>query len=332
MLIDFEDQLVQRKRLPKFFFLAVLLLLPIGGTMAANITISSGNSVEFGQGVQVLATCAPNVPVYLRPIESFVNASGAGGKHMFSGISLEGIQNSCIGYDFLIRAYGETGTAIPLFDVSKSDVRVYQSNSSTFSRSASDGFTISNQNFGQFTLTFDTPVSQSTAVYRLTLEVLPHDVNMIRYNIGDTGPGGGVVFLLPNSIGNNTGLYFEATTSHVSINAWCDTWPIDIPQAIGSGIGSGRSNTNAITSICGTGAAVSATQYNNVVAGDWFLPSSAELSSLFNSGISGFSSSQYWASDQIDPDDARIVSWPSGITGGMPKIAGLPVIPVRTFS
>lgn len=332
MLIDFEGETVSKTRFRKYALFSLLLLFPIGGTMATNVTIGSGNPIEFGQGVQVITTCAPNVPIYLRPHESFVNAPGAEGRFMFSGVSLEGIQNSCIGYDFIIRAYGETGSAIPLFDTSKREARVFQSSNSTFSRSSSDGFSISHQGFGEFKLTFDSPVSSSAGVYRLTLEVVPHDESMIRYSIGDSGPGGGVVFLLPNSPGNNTGLYFEATTSHISIDSWCDSWPVDVPQAIGSAIGAGRSNTDAVTIACGNGAAVSAVQHSNGIASDWFLPSSGELNALFNSGTSGFSSSQYWASDQIDPDDARTVSWPSASTFGMVKVGALPVIAVRTFS
>ena len=333
MLIDFEEESISSRKLPRLLCIPVAAILFFGSTFAAHINIGTGSSVEFGQGVQLLATCAPNVPVYLRPHTSFVNATGGNGNYKFSGLSLEGIQNSCIGYDFIIRAYSETSTLpLPLFDSNKSAVRIYQSGNSNFSKSATDAFTITSQGFGEFALTFDVPASASKFVARLTLEVVPHDISMIRYNIGETGPGGGKVFLLPNSPGNTTGLYFEATSNYVASKLWCDVWPIDIPQATGSGIGAGRSNTDAITALCGDGAAVAAVQYSNGISSDWFLPSSGELEALFNSGISGFTSAQYWTSNQIDPDDAYTVAWPSVSIMGMVKLGSLPVIPVRTFS
>ena len=333
MLIDFEEESAPSRKLQRLLLIPVAAILFFGSTFAANINIGTGSSVEFGQGVQLLATCAPNVPVYLRPHNTFVNASGSNGSYKFSGLSLEGIQNSCIGYDFIIRAYGETSTLpLPLFDTNKTVVRIYQSSNSDFSKSATDGFTITYQGFGEFALSFNSPSSESTSVARLTIEVVPHDVTMIRYAIGEIGPAGGRVFLLPNSPGNNTGLYFEAASNYVTTKFWCDTWPIDIPQAMGSAIGSGRSNTDAITSNCGDGAAIAAVQYGNGNSSDWFLPSSGELEALFNSGVSGFTSAQYWTSNQIDPDDAYTVSWPAASTLGMFKLASLPVLPVRTFS
>jgi hypothetical protein len=333
MLINFEEEPPARSKLSKFLLIPIAAVLFVGTTMAANINIGSRSALEFGQGVQLLATCAPNVPVYLRPQNSFVNASGVNGSYKLSGLSLEGIQNSCIGYDFIIRAYGETSTQpLPLFDSNKTAVRIYQSGNSNFSRSATDAFTITSQGFGEFALTFDAPASESKSVARLTLEVAPHDPSMIRYNVGETGPGGGRIFLLPNSPGNATGLYFEATSNFVATKPWCDIWPIDVPQATGSGIGSGRSNTDSITSLCGDGAAVAAVQYSNGIASDWFLPSTGELVALFNSGISGLSSSGYWSSTQYDPDDAYEVSWPSSTASAYLKIGSLPVIPVRTFS
>ena len=108
MLIDFEEESISSRKLPRLLCIPVAAILFFGSTFAASINIGTGSSVEFGQGVQLLATCAPNVPVYLRPHTSFVNATGGNGSYKFSGLSLEGIQNSCIGYDFIIRAYSET--------------------------------------------------------------------------------------------------------------------------------------------------------------------------------------------------------------------------------
>lgn len=332
MLINFEDDLEEPTRpYRKFLALILVAVIPVGFTLASNINLGAGSPIEFGQGVQTLVTCAPNVPIYLRPRHAFVNAPGSSAAYSLTGISLDGIQNSCIGYDFIIKAFGQSDAPLPLFDTNKSEIRVYQTGGGAFSKSASDGFTLTNVGFGTFVAEFNTPVSKSADVYRITLETVKHDTSMLRYNIGDAGPGGGIIFLTPNSPGNNTGQYFEATTNYIATQVWCNLWPIDIPQATGTAIGQGAANTIAITSVCSTGAANSAVAYSGGNASDWFLPSTGELEAYFNAGIVTLTSSSYWSSTQYDPDDAYDVSWPGVYVGGYLKIGSLPVIAVRSF-
>ena len=332
MIINFDDDApVASNWKRKIAALIIVLSIPLGSTLASNINIGSSSPLEFGQGIQELVTCAPTVPIYLKPRSAFVNAPGSGAEYKFTGISIEGIQNTCVGYDFVIRAYGQSDSPLAIFDTNKTELRIYQTRGDGFSTHAADGITFSNVAFGQFVATFDSPVSASTEVYRLTIETLQHDATMLRYTVGDTGPGGGVIFLTPNSPGNNTGEYFEATTTYIATGTWCDQWQTDIPQASGSGIGQGEGNTNAITGICSTGAAVSAVQYSGGGFSDWFLPSSGELDAYFSAGLVTLTGSGYWSSTQYDYENAYIVTWPGRYVGGDIKISGHPTVAVRSF-
>lgn len=96
----------------KFIFGAVILLaLPlIATTLAASITINSGSTVQFGQGVIQAATCDDAITISAN--SSFTNASGAGSFNVDT-VTLSGIANACSTKTFTIRAY-DTTTATPL--------------------------------------------------------------------------------------------------------------------------------------------------------------------------------------------------------------------------
>lgn len=331
MLIVFEEEEKSSSTfLKKLTALALIALLPIGATLASNISLGNNSAVEFGQGVKKLVTCAPNVPIFLKPRNTFVNSAGTGAHYKFTGISIEGIQNTCVGFDFVIRAYGESGSPLPIFDTNKTEIRIYQSLGDAFSTNASDGITFSNVAFGQFVATFDAPVSASTEVYRITIETFPHDTSMLRYAVGDTGPAGGYIFLTPNSAGNNTGLYFEAK-NHGGGEIWCDQYPANVTAATGSSIGTGDANTSAINSICNDGAAFEA-RYWAGSPNDWYLPSTGELSAVFAAGFIPTFGASYWTSTQYDEVNAYVVTWPGQAVNVTDKIMGNPLVAVRSFS
>jgi hypothetical protein len=331
VLIVFEEEEKSSSTfLKKLTALALIALLPIGATLASNISLGNNSAVEFGQGVKKLVTCAPNVPIFLKPRNTFVNSAGTGAHYKFTGISIEGIQNTCVGFDFVIRAYGESGSPLPIFDTNKTEIRIYQSLGDAFSTNASDGITFSNVAFGQFVATFDAPVSASTEVYRITIETFPHDTSMLRYAVGDTGPAGGYIFLTPNSAGNNTGLYFEAK-NHGGGEIWCDQYPANVTAATGSSIGTGDANTSAINSICNDGAAFEA-RYWAGSPNDWYLPSTGELSAVFAAGFIPTFGANYWTSTQYDEVNAYVVTWPGQAVNVTDKIMGNPLVAVRSFS
>jgi hypothetical protein len=108
-------------------------------------------------------------------------------------------------------------------------------------------------------------------------------------SIGQTGPGGGLVFITPTTVGNNTGRYFEAAPSgwsgsaadplaRLCINA------TTVDGASGTAIGSGETNTNlfAASAACGASAADTATALVLGGKDDWFLPSFDELKEMYS--------------------------------------------------
>jgi hypothetical protein len=182
------------------------------------------------------------------------------------------------------------------------------------------------------------------------------------YAVGDTGPAGGKIFIIPSTVGNSTGKYFEAAVSTWSSgtdgnNRWCNLTSTAIgTNAQGTAIGTGQSNTNAIVAVCSSGAAKDADTYSVTYSGnsygDWFLPSENELKEMRtqrsylsfttlnqccpSSGI--VTTDSYWSSTEIDSGRGTPASqaYPVNIgTGGSDnwsKIYGFNVRPVRMFS
>jgi hypothetical protein len=104
---DVIEEDVQRTKKPfkRYLFPAALGL--VATAMAANISLSGGNSVEFGQGVLELKACTPSLT--LSPVVGFENEQEA--KFLLEAVDITGIPDSCIGYDFLIRVYDESNQA-----------------------------------------------------------------------------------------------------------------------------------------------------------------------------------------------------------------------------
>ena len=102
--------------------------------------------------------------------------------------------------------------------------------------------------------------------------------------IGDVGPGGGVIFYTSGTGDNKymevAPLVWNGNSTELAYT-WCHS---NISVATGTAIGTGKTNTAAIASACSSGAAKAITNKNN--AGgigsktDWFLPSKDELNQL----------------------------------------------------
>ena len=136
--------------------------------------------------------------------------------------------------------------------------------------------------------------------------------------IGDAGPGGGIVFYVASapftesgSACNTNCSYLESQPSDLSPAAWC-TGPGAAPKFVvdapGVSIGTGYSNTQSMigtnmnppADICTGGAGnESAAPWGGY--SDWFLPSIDELVALLSvptsvTGLSSESSNMYWSS------------------------------------
>jgi len=133
------------------------------------------------------------------------------------------------------------------------------------------------------------------------------------YNVGDIGPGGGLVFLISG------GLTYEmapktwsgSSSDDTPTLAWCSDTSTSILGAVGTAVGTGSANTTAMLALpCTSGAAVAARAYPGGGFTDWFLPSKDELNEMwlysqvggFNTATYGFASGiandYYWSSSQ----------------------------------
>jgi hypothetical protein len=97
---------------------AVALVAVLSSTLAANITINSGSSVEFGQGIAGAAACDGSLTI--TPQSTFSNGSGSAGTFYFGSIKVsDATTNStsglalCNGKYIKLAAY-DSATATPL--------------------------------------------------------------------------------------------------------------------------------------------------------------------------------------------------------------------------
>ena len=175
------------------------------------------------------------------------------------------------------------------------------------------------------------------------------------YKVGDTGPGGGVVFY---DKGNSSGgwRYLE-----VAPGGWYGIGPDDpllewapgtvpgtpgyenVPGATGIAIGTGRANTRAIIAIVGDAdpatncpAAWACVNYRGGGKSDWFLPSLDELNELYKQSyvVGGFdliNSYPYWSSSQYSEYAAFCQYFTFGSLDVDGKFNDYPVRPIRAF-
>ena len=133
------------------------------------------------------------------------------------------------------------------------------------------------------------------------------------YKIGDTGPGGGIIFY---DKGNNSGgwQYLEAAPADITKTQWQSS-STDISGTQDT-IGSGKENTRLL--IRGTvRAAMICEQYSLGGFQDWFLPSKGELDLMYINlkmirNMGNFVDDWYWSSTQA----SRYNAWGQQFSGG----------------
>lgn len=291
----------------KFLTVALgVFALAIGSTFAANININAGGPSEFGQGIQVSTTCDPSIVV--TPNASFSNSKTATiDSYTVESITVTDIASACVGKSFKLNLY-ETSSAEPLnsspvtISFSSNPTNGQSFNGSTWSGGTTDirvlggtltAATIDTSGTGADGRSGRTSVTvvnvkasnnlkvKSASVGRITMESAEY---VAIYALGDTGPGGGTIFLTPATLGNPTGKYFEYAPAYASTSTNPATGTYsgisDKNNTAGRAIGSGQANTNDITSKSTTGGAWDAKNYSNNGYSDWFLPSNKELQAI----------------------------------------------------
>ena len=163
--------------------------------------------------------------------------------------------------------------------------------------------------------------------------------------VGDTGPGGGIIFYDAGSI-QPWGRYLE-----VACAGWSDLtcggndlsdpiaeWGCSssyINGADGKLIGTGEQNTTDIVTGCST-VGIAAKLANDLVLGgqtDWFLPSKDELNEMFTlrTIIGGYSANGHWSSSEYGGSPAWAQVFDFGGQDYYVKSNAFYVRPVRAF-
>lgn len=99
---------------PVLAVVGLVALAALSTTLAGNISMNSGNAVEFGQGVSVTAACDVTGGITVAPSASFVNASTGTGVFNLGTIAFSGIDSTCAGKVFTMKAYDNTAGSAPL--------------------------------------------------------------------------------------------------------------------------------------------------------------------------------------------------------------------------
>ena len=124
------------------------------------------------------------------------------------------------------------------------------------------------------------------------------------YNIGETGPAGGIIFYVNPNYETDGWRYLEAAPEDQSTEIqWYNGRRLTM-GATATAVGTGEANTQTIVNIQGAGS-YAAQRRNDLSLGgcsDWFLPSKDELGlmyeNLYLKGLGGFESDYYWSSSE----------------------------------
>ena len=144
--------------------------------------------------------------------------------------------------------------------------------------------------------------------------------------IGDTGPGGGIVFYVTD--GGRHGL--EAAREDQSSDTYWGS-EYTITGAYGTAIGTGAQNTIDILNVLTDPEVAARVAYNGF--NGWFLPSKDELNLLYQNKdiVGGFASDAYWTSTQYDLWDAWMQHFFDGKQYGFKKYLSCKVRAIRAF-
>jgi hypothetical protein len=334
-------------------------------TLAGNITLSSGSGIEFGQSVSQAVACSGGQNVTVTPKSSFVNAANSGGTYNFSSVTVSGIPDTCNGAQFQINAYGNSSQSpLALYNSTTTDVIVADTGGTFSLDFRAAGISLTVHSSSSFTVTFDTPVATSDAVFKLTIQSTTNSTKST-YSLGDTGPGGGKIFYYSAAgfscgpTGASTCKYLEVAPNNWSGGtdptvSWAQSGPPNLAEdTVGNrltliaDIGRGARNTKAIIDQGNTNSASSAAaradSYSVVVNGvnydDWILPSEDELSQLFIQRVAVgmvFAGASYWSSTSLTNGNGRylvvthVSSLPGGFAGDF-KTRLFYVRPIRAF-
>lgn len=150
--------------------------------------------------------------------------------------------------------------------------------------------------------------------------------------IGTRGPAGGIVFY-DKGYYSDGWRYLEVAPEEYSDVIW-GLSEEPIPWAQNTGIGFGKSNTQAINDnyfFKGHIASKICTEYRGGGKSDWFLPSKDELNALYNSGVITLVDNYYWSSSEYDTSTAWFQNFSYGFQKYFYKNTTLNLRAIRSF-
>jgi len=163
------------------------------------------------------------------------------------------------------------------------------------------------------------------------------------YTVGETGPGGGIIFYVDlngftMTDTGETAYFLEAAPANMTTALrWSATtnWQ-NPPNVAGTSpaIGTGRHNTVLILAVDATApAALACRNFSNNGLSDWFLPSRDELNQLYRNRavVGNLGTDFFWSSSQYDSRYAWYQDFVNGSQSGLTKGNYLNVRPVRAF-
>ncbi len=159
------------------------LFAAVGSTFAANITINSGSSIEYAQGLTQATACSDSIKI--TPINHYVNSAGSGGTFYVDTITVTDTRTAlnaglgnCVGKSIKLSAYNSVAGSAALFACTFSNITFSAPNvSASVGGDCPAGAAITSFTSGSdkgLQLAFSNPVSapnvQAGNVYKFTLE------------------------------------------------------------------------------------------------------------------------------------------------------------------
>ena len=182
-----------------FLVKAIAMILAVTGiAYGANIALtSSGSKTEFGQGYTSLTACDTVGGITIIPYAGYINDTGTG-KFSLDSIIIEGLDDTCVGNDFTIQVYGDTGTALTVSESATSvnnynlydaatfyyqDSNTVKSNDSSYTdfdilTDTSAGSTEFSSDQGSIQITFDPDrtitFADASLIRKITIQTVKH--------------------------------------------------------------------------------------------------------------------------------------------------------------
>ena len=286
------DASLRRRRVSPVALLMVAGLafaIALSPTLAANISINTGQGTEFGQGLATTTTC-----------DSYLVISATsrfdGVRQVLDTIEIGDISTLTHDNDLSLQIF-DSSSATGLLQ-EPAVIRVGADGASFTKTSSGDNTTLEIVRIDTSTLGKGAKAEKGASAIRLksitsdgsstipanslfkfTLQSSGEGGCTPIYAVGDVGPAGGTIGIVPTTPGNTTGRYFEFAQKSPTEHVWCPQSSRGAEAVVGTStaIGAGAANTVKIVADCASGGAVYADQYTFGGYSDWFLPSALEL-------------------------------------------------------